>query len=177
LPSAAEVLTDIGQVMDEIVNQLDSGGGSEPSPEEWEFSGEQIEPSDPRLSSLSARWIELGTKGTGIAEEYGGDRSRAVFAFACECLRQRIDGDVIASCLLHWEIGDHIRDQFDVERALRRTIDRAREKIQDTMLFSMNEKHCVLPINGKTRVVTWNDDRTIATVSTLEDFRALHQIS
>jgi hypothetical protein len=52
------------------------------------FDGlERIEPDDPRLSALDAKWIALGRDGTGIAETYGGDRSRAVMAFACECLR------------------------------------------------------------------------------------------
>jgi len=44
----------------------------------------------------------------------------------------------------------------------------------------MNEKHCVLPIGGKTRVATWGDDpnfpgrETITMFSSIGDFRALH---
>lgn len=44
----------------------------------------------------------------------------------------------------------------------------------------MNEKHCVLPIGGKTRVATWDEDPEfpgypiIARFATFSDFRALH---
>ena len=48
-----------------------------------------IEPDDPRLTGLSAKWIALGHDGTGIAENYGGDRSRAVMAFTCRVLPSR----------------------------------------------------------------------------------------
>ncbi len=43
----------------------------------------------------------------------------------------------------------------------------------------MNEKHCVLPISGKTRVATWGEDpefpghRTIIRFATFSDFKAL----
>jgi hypothetical protein len=86
---------------------------------------------------------------------------------------------VIASCLIHWKIGDHVRDQPDVRRALNRTIKRAHEYVEDTALFKMNERHCVLPIGGKTRVATWGDDHdfpgreTITMFSSFSDFRAL----
>jgi hypothetical protein len=73
-------------------------------------------------------------------------------------IRQGIADDVIASCLVHWKIGDHVRDQGNVKRALSRVIARAREFVADSKLFEMNEKFCVLPIGGKTRVVTWGND-------------------
>jgi hypothetical protein len=142
-------------------------------------TSEIIAPNDSRLAGLDQRWIALGHEGTGIAEEYGGDRSRAVFAFACQCIRAGIADDVTASCLMHWKIGEHIRDQANVDRALRRTLTRARQCIKDSKLFEMNEKHGVLPIGGKTRVATWGDDpdfpgrQTIVRSSSLADFKAL----
>ena len=142
-------------------------------------AAEDIAPDDPRLRALDAKWIALGFKGEGIAERYKDDRSDAVFAFACECFRAGIAADVIAACLRQWKIGDHIRDQGDVERALNRTLERARQKVEDSKLFEMNEQHCVLPIGGKTRVATWGDDpdfpgrRTIVRFSSFGDFAAL----
>ena len=88
---------------------------------------EAIEPDDPRLAGLSAKWIELGHDGTGIAENYGGDRSRAVMAFTTECLRAGIAEEIVASLLMRWKIGEHIRDQSNVTRALNRTIDKAKQ--------------------------------------------------
>ena len=88
---------------------------------------ENIEPDDPRLTGLSAKWIALGHDATGIAENYGGDRSRAVMAFTAECFRAGIAEEIVASLLMRWKIGEHIRDQSDVTRALNRTIDKAKQ--------------------------------------------------
>ena len=141
---------------------------------------EAIEPSDLRLSALEKKWIKLGHEGDGITLKYGGDRSRALFAFVCECLRAGIDQAVIVSCVMHWTIGAHVRDQSNVKRALDRLLRRAIEFVEDSKLFEMNEQHCVLPIGGKTRVATWGDDpefrgyRTITRFSSVGDFKALH---
>ena len=138
-----------------------------------------VEPDDPRLTGLSAKWIALGRDGTGIAENYGGDRSRALIAFTAECFRAGIAEEVVASLLMRWKIGEHIRDQSDVARTLNRTIDKAQQFVENSKLFEMNEKHCVLPISGKTRVATWGEDpefpghRTIIRFATFSDFRAL----
>jgi hypothetical protein len=139
------------------------------------FTIERIEADDPRLANLGADWIKIGIEGAGPK----GVRSEPVFGFVCECVRQGIDDNVIASILMYWKIGEHIRDQSNVERALGRIIRHAHEKIKDSKLFAMNEKHCVLPIGGKTRVATWDNDpefpghRTIAMFSSLSDFKAL----
>ena len=131
----------------------------EKKPEPETFGAfEDIAPTDPRLAKLDEKWIALGFEGKGILENYAGDRSRAVMAFACECVRANIVDKVIASCLMKWEIGRHIREQGNVERALHRTITRAHEFIANSPLFKMNEQHAVLPIGGKTRVATWGED-------------------
>ena len=98
-------------------------------------------------------------------------------AFACECLRARIAENVVAALLMRWKIGEHIREQGDVLRALNRTIARAKQFVENSKLFEMNEKHCVLPIGGKTRVATWGEDPefpgrwTILRFATFADFQ------
>ena len=135
------------------------------------------------FANFGADWMELATRGTGprgFKERYKGDRSRAAIAWAACCLRHSLSDDAIASTLLRWKIGDHVRDQSNVERAISRTIAQAHEYHVDSKLFAMNEKHCVLPVSGKTRVVTWVDDpnfpehKTIAMFSSLADFKSLH---
>jgi hypothetical protein len=176
-------LADIDAVIDGVISELDRNREARSTHGHnaaASFSGDRIEPDDPRLRGLSEKWIKLGVDGTGIADKYNGDRSRAAMAFTCECVRQRIDDDVIASCLTNWKIGEHIRDQSNAERALRRTIAKAHEFVADSMLFKMNEKHCVLSIAGKTRVATWGDDAvfpghtTITMISSFGDFANLH---
>jgi hypothetical protein len=92
---------------------------------------ERIAADDPRLENLSQEWIKLGTTGEGIVEKYGGHRSRAVFGFSCECLRQGVSENVTASCLWYWKIGDHIRDQRNPRRALVRVIVKASAAAQN----------------------------------------------
>jgi hypothetical protein len=193
LPESAPRLANIDAPIDEVFAELSSRRGDDgPSAAESErgsaseaktFNISPIEPDDPRFAGFGADWMELATKGTGprgFKEKYNGDRSRAAVAFAGQCLRHGLSDDVIASTLMQWKIGDHVRDQFDVERALRRTIAKAHEYHEDSKLYAMNEKHCVLPVGGKTRVATWGDDpdfpghKTIVMFSSLADFKALH---
>lgn len=63
---------------------------------------------------------------------------------------------------------------------LNRLITAVRTLASDSKLFEMNERHCVLPIGGKTRVVTWGEDprfpghEAIAMSSSISDFKALY---
>jgi hypothetical protein len=184
LPGAPAELADLDAVMDAVVTEL----GAREVPPVRRRSGngaynpnvEPIAHDDPRLSRLDQKWLALGYDGAGIAEKYGGHRSRAVMAFACECFRADIAEDVIVSCLMHWKIGEHVRDQNNVERALARVMERSRQFVENSKLYEMNQLHCVLPIGGKTRVATWGDDpdfpgrETIVMVSTFDDFAALY---
>jgi hypothetical protein len=134
---------------------------------------------DPALAKLKPKWIELGTTGKGIAENYGGDRSRACLAFVIECRRANVPDAVIADCLMTWKIGEHVRDQNDVARALRRVIERGRDFAHDPELARMNEKHHVVIHGGKTRVLTWDDDviypgREVPIYQTKNDFIDFH---
>jgi hypothetical protein len=70
------------------------------------------------------------------------DRSAAGMAFVCECMRLGISEDLIASCFMHWKIGDHIRDQHD---AGSRAITQAREYVSDPRLFEMNQRASTIP--------------------------------
>ena len=92
---------------------------------------EDIKPDDKRLGKLAAKWIALGYEGVGIETTYKGDRSDAVMAFVCECHRAGIDEKVIAACLMSWKIGEHVRDQANVRRALKRTIERAKDFVAE----------------------------------------------
>jgi hypothetical protein len=135
-------------------------------------SFEQIAPDDPRLSNLEDRW-----KNPDLDEEYDGDRSRAVVAFAVACLVAGIHDDVLASCLMTWEIGQHIRDQKDVRRALKRTIERAKDFSTDPDLGEMNENHCVISdIGGKCFVLNETTDPASGDSKvTFSTFAALRQ--
>ena len=109
---------------------------------------EHIEMDDPRLVALPNKWKRLGTQGD--YGEYNEDRSRAVMAFAAGCAVAGLDDDLIASCLMTWEIGQHIRDQKNVARALKRTIERAKEFVIDPDLAEINATHCVISdVEGK----------------------------
>ena len=117
LEGTPETLANIDPLADAVVVELDAAKGSSKKDDkkaDAELNIEDIAADDPRLVSLGADWIELGTQGIGITEKYSGDRSRAAMAFACECFRHSIHEDVIASCLMHWKIGEHVRDQADV---------------------------------------------------------------
>jgi hypothetical protein len=76
---------------------------------------------------------------------------------------------------------DHIRDTPKLaakRRAVERAMARALELDED--VERLNDKHAVLPIGGKTRVVTFGEldefpgRRTIVMTQTLDDFKSLH---
>jgi len=113
-----------------------------------------IEPDDPRLEKMPKKWVKVAYEGVGIST----DRSDSVWAFTCDCIRAGVADDAIASCLIHWKIGEHVRDQYDVKRALNRTIQNAHGEVENSTLFKMNKKHCVLPIGGWT-----GDDHDVLT--------------
>ena len=123
-------------------------------------------------SNLEDQW-----KRPDLDEKYDGDRSRAVMAFAAACLRVGVPDDVLASCLMTWEIGQHIRDQKDVARALNRTIERARDFVTDPDLAEMNENHCVISdIGGKCFVLNETiDPASRDSKVTFSNFTALRQ--
>jgi hypothetical protein len=111
---------------------------------------EDIAPNDPRLGGLDPRWIALGHEATGIAENYSGDRSRAAMAFACACLRAGIAEGVVASCVMKWKIGEHVREQANVERALNRLLKKARQFTQcDPVITQINAEYALAIVGGR----------------------------
>jgi putative DNA primase/helicase len=138
LEGTPDALANIDELMDAVVAELGglNGGGSgrtNNNEDVTTFTIETVEPNDPRLASLNPDWMRLATEGTGprgINEYYGGDRSRAMMAFACKCLTHGIGVDLLASILMAWKIGEHVRDQGNVERALSRTITQAQEFVK-----------------------------------------------
>jgi hypothetical protein len=72
-----------------------------------------------------------------------------------------------------------VRDQPNIPRSLKRVLLNAHEKAIDADLMRMNEKHHVVNMDGKTRVLTWKPnpihrDRLDPIFSTFEDFCNLH---
>ena len=102
-----------------------------------ELDPRPIERDDPRLENLSQEWINLGFTCEGLAEKFPsaksskGDRSKATFGFACQCLKNGISEHVTASCLWFWTIGEHIHDQKYPKRALVRIIIRASAAVEN----------------------------------------------
>lgn len=98
LPDTKAELADLDALMDATVAELDAAANND---SEVLFDDgtehEDIKPDDERLSELGQKWIALGHEGEGIAENYDGDRSRAVMAFSCECFRAGIDAKVMAA--------------------------------------------------------------------------------
>jgi DNA polymerase I-like protein with 3'-5' exonuclease and polymerase domains len=106
------------------------------------------------------------------------DESQLAFAVACELVRNGLANDFIARVLMTTKCGGYVQERPAYR--LLRTIRRAHEFVIDPDLEAMNSQHAVLPIGGKTRVVTWGDDpdfpgrKTIVRAQTFEDFKNLH---
>jgi hypothetical protein len=144
---------------------------------------QDITETDDRLARLEPKWISLMKFGVSSAEgkHFDNDRSRAEFDFVCQCIRVGIDDNTIASILMkkEWHIGDSVRDQPNIDRSLKRVIERAHEFAIDPDLERMNREHHVVNMDGKTRVVSWKPnavyrDRKDPIYSTFEDFEKLH---
>ena len=55
-----------------------------------------------------------------------------MMAFVTACVRAGITDEVIAACLMRWKIGEHIREQHNVTRALNRAINDARQFVANS---------------------------------------------
>jgi hypothetical protein len=108
---------------------------------------------DEVFAKLEPWALALGTTGKHPDHTYKS-RSEAVFAFVTACVRHSVPDNIIAACLLHWPIGQSVREQPNTRRALKRVLTRAKERAIDADLAAMNEKHAVVKIGGKTLVMT-----------------------
>lgn len=110
----------------------------------------------------------------------GGDRSKAVFAVACELVRDGCSDDVIAAILLDtdYDISGHVHDQKRPEQYVVRQISRAKEVAISPELEEINSIHCVVSEAGKTRIFRERYDEATKRVrierQTFEDFRNLY---
>jgi hypothetical protein len=126
---------------------------------------------------LDAVWVtrifDGDTDGT-----YQNDPSQLAFAVACELVRWNLNIKFIERVLMTTKCGEYVQERPAYR--LWRTIRRAYEFKIDPDLERMNSQHAVLPIGGKTRVVTWCDDpdfpgrKMIVRAQTFDDFKNLH---
>ncbi len=121
---------------------------------------ERMAPNDERLKALGQVWSTFGFTGD-TENRYGGDRSKALFAFVCQAVRAGIADDIIASCIMDpdWKIGECVREKKNVKREIGRVIERAHLFATNSDLAEMNERHAAGSVNGKFRVITWKPDK------------------
>ena len=156
-----------------------TGKGSKNLPPEFKLSDgyEPVARDAPELAKLDAVWVARIFEGD-TEGKYKNDRSRLAFAVACELVRAGLDDDFVARVLMTTQCGVHVQESPAYR--LPRTIRRAHEVAIDPDLEAMNSQHAVLPIGGKTRVVTWGDDpdfpgrKTIVRAQSFADFKNLH---
>jgi hypothetical protein len=135
-----------------------------------------IDENDPRLAKLSNKWKRIGVE--GIYDDYNGDRSAAVMVFTIACVGAEVDDDAIGSCLAHWEIGAHVREQKGraLAKTIARTIQRAKEFAAGPEMGELNRKHFVISnMGGKCLIANETTDRVSGeakvTFSTFSDFK------
>jgi hypothetical protein len=133
--------------------------------------------SDQRLIAVAADVMEIIRTGRLPSDMKPG---HAHFKVVAELVRAGLSDanikQVYALSLLGTYVDQSTRGFDDY---LEKTIAAARTH-GDVKLFEMNEKHCVMSIGGKTRVVTWGDDssfpgrKTMIATSSFTDFRNLY---
>jgi len=128
----------------------------------------------PELVKLDAVWMTRIFEG----DTDGKYQNELAFAVACELVRVELNDEFIARVLMTTLCGVYVQENPPYR--LNRTIRRAHEFAIDPDLEKMNSKHAVLPIGGKTRVITWGNDlefpgrKTIVWAQTFRDFKDLH---
>jgi hypothetical protein len=118
---------------------------------------EAIELTDPLLTELGPKWLEM-IAADDYSANYGGDHSNAEFALVCEAIRVGIDDGAIARLLMdaRRKFGAYTRDKPSYR--LPRIINRGHDFAIDPDLADMNTKFFVAPIGDATRVVSMKDD-------------------
>jgi hypothetical protein len=115
---------------------------------------EPIDPTDPLLAKLPARWLEMLSAGD-YAAAYGGDRSRAELAFAAAAMRAGIDESAIARCLMDERrpFGNNTRTS---DRLLIRVIEKAHQYADNPVLEQMNGEFAAGFIGNKFRIAKFD---------------------
>lgn len=113
-----------------------------------------IDPADPLLAKLPARWLEM-LLAADYATAYGGDRSRAEIAFVAAAMRAGVTENTIARCLMDERraFGSNTRA---AERLLIRVIEKARQYAADPVLEQMNRDFAAGFIGNKFRVAKYD---------------------
>jgi hypothetical protein len=131
----------------------------ETGPQKDEFSPadnyESIEPDDPALAKLGAKWIGMLTA-DNYAADYEDDRSRAEMAFATAAMRAGIDDQTIARCLMDQRRAFGGNTRTSPERLLTRIITRAHEYADDPVLEQMNRDYAAGFISNKFRIAKFD---------------------
>ncbi len=113
-----------------------------------------IDPTDPALAKLSAKWLEM-LEAEDYAAAYGGDRSRAEMAFATAAMRAGIDENTVARCLMDERraFGSNTRTS---DRLLFRVIEKAHQYADDPVLEQMNRDFAAGFIGNKFRIAKFD---------------------
>ena len=128
----------------------------------------------PELAKLDVAWKARIFEG----DTDGKYQNELAFAVACELVRLELNDEFIARVLMTTSCGVYVQESPPYR--LNRTIRRAHEFNIDPDLEKMNSQHAVLPIGGKTRVITWGDDpdfrgrKTVVRAQGFTDFKNLH---
>jgi hypothetical protein len=115
---------------------------------------EPIDPTDPLLAKLSAKWLEM-LEAADYAAAYGGDRSRAEMAFATAAMRAGVDESTIARCLMdnRRAFGNNTRT---ADRLLVRVMEKAHKYADDPVLEQMNTEFAAGFIGNKFRIARFD---------------------
>ena len=108
--------------------------------------------------------------------------SEAVFAIACEMVRAEVPDEIIVSIITDplYRISEHILQKENVDREVRRVLSRAHDFVIDPLLASLNPRHAVTQLEGKTVVMGWqrseiNVGVLVPYFQSFDDFRKLHK--
>ena len=113
-----------------------------------------IDPTDPLLANLPAKWLEM-LQADDYAAAYSGDRSRAEMAFATAAMRAGVNERTIARCLMdkRRSFGGNTRAS---DRLLIRVIEKAKQYADDPVLEQMNREFAAGFIGNKFRIAKFD---------------------
>src|SRR5207237_6638250 len=86
-------------------------------------------------------------------------RSEALFAVVNEMIREEVPDEVIVAVITDpfYKISDSILEKKNVDREVKRVLSRAHEFAIDPDLSALNERYCVVNMEGNTVVMGWTD--------------------
>jgi hypothetical protein len=108
-------------------------------------------------------------------------RSEALFAVVNECVREEIPDEVIVAVITDpfYKISESILEKKNVDREVKRVLSRAHEFAIDPDLAGLNERYCVVNMEGKTVVMGWteseiNEGELVPYFQSFDDFKRFH---